>query len=71
MTARANAKISEDFVYNAVGDLTKTRGFTYTYDAAGQMLMRQAECGRMDDQRGPRATRVRRQASRSAARGPR
>ncbi|MFD7819673.1 putative adhesin [Streptomyces sp. NPDC059698] len=40
MTARANARISEDFVYNSVGDLTKTRGFAYTYDAAGQILTR-------------------------------
>ncbi|WP_405623976.1 DUF6531 domain-containing protein [Streptomyces sp. NBC_00076] len=40
MTARANAKLSEDFVYDAVGNLTKTRGFSYTYDAAGQMLTR-------------------------------
>nr|WP_243460381.1 RHS repeat-associated core domain-containing protein [Streptomyces sp. M54] len=40
MTARANARISEDFTYNSVGDLTKTRGFAYTYDAAGQMLTR-------------------------------
>ncbi|WP_405388003.1 DUF6531 domain-containing protein [Streptomyces sp. NBC_01102] len=45
MTARANAKISEDFVYNAVGDLTKTRGFAYTYDAAGQMLTRKYSDG--------------------------
>ncbi|WP_237304935.1 hypothetical protein [Streptomyces qaidamensis] len=35
MTARANAKISEDFGYDAVGNLAKTRGFSYTYDAAG------------------------------------
>ncbi|MFE3151823.1 DUF6531 domain-containing protein [Streptomyces sp. NPDC059218] len=40
MTARANAKLSEDFVYDAVGNLTKTRGFSYTYDAAGQILTR-------------------------------
>ncbi|MET8374148.1 RHS repeat domain-containing protein [Streptomyces microflavus] len=40
MTARANARISEDFGYDAVGNLTKTRGFAYTYDAAGQMLTR-------------------------------
>lgn len=45
MTARANAKISEDFVYNTVGDLTKTRGFAYTYDAAGQMLTRKYSDG--------------------------
>nr|WP_240925223.1 hypothetical protein [Streptomyces sp. 196(2019)] len=40
MTARANARISEDFGYDAVGNLTRTRGFAYTYDAAGQMLTR-------------------------------
>ncbi|MEU3290638.1 hypothetical protein [Streptomyces longwoodensis] len=38
MTSRANAKMSEDCVYEAVGNLTKTRGFSYTYNAAGQML---------------------------------
>ncbi|MFH8562469.1 DUF6531 domain-containing protein [Streptomyces sp. NPDC017988] len=40
MVSRANAQISEDFGYDAVGNLTKTRGFAYTYDAAGQMLTR-------------------------------
>ncbi|GGZ81565.1 MULTISPECIES: RHS repeat-associated core domain-containing protein [Streptomyces rochei group] len=45
MTARANSKISEDFVYDAVGNLTKTRGFAYTYDAAGQMLTRKYSDG--------------------------
>ena len=45
MTTRANAKISEDFVYDAVGNLTKTRGFSYTYDAAGQMLTRKYSDG--------------------------
>ncbi|MGW6792421.1 DUF6531 domain-containing protein [Streptomyces chartreusis] len=45
MTARANSKISEDFVYDEVGNLTKTRGFSYTYDAAGQMLTRKYSDG--------------------------
>ncbi|MEU3036536.1 DUF6531 domain-containing protein [Streptomyces griseoaurantiacus] len=45
MTARANSKISEDFGYDAVGNLTKTRGFAYTYDAAGQMLTRKYSDG--------------------------
>ncbi|UYQ66702.1 DUF6531 domain-containing protein [Streptomyces peucetius] len=45
MTARANSKISEDFVYDAVGNLTRTRGFAYTYDAAGQMLTRKYSDG--------------------------
>ncbi|WP_327370360.1 DUF6531 domain-containing protein [Streptomyces sp. NBC_01217] len=45
MVARANSKISEDFVYNTVGNLTKTRGFAYTYDAAGQMLTRKYSDG--------------------------
>ncbi len=45
MTARANATISEDFGYDAVGNLTKTRGFAYTYDAAGQILTRKYSDG--------------------------
>lgn len=45
MTARANSKISEDFGYDAAGNLTKTRGFSYTYDAAGQMLTRKYSDG--------------------------
>ncbi|MFH8935923.1 DUF6531 domain-containing protein [Streptomyces griseosporeus] len=45
MTSRANAKMSEDFVYDTVGNLTKTRGFSYTYDAAGQMLTRKYSDG--------------------------
>ncbi|MEV7345364.1 RHS repeat-associated core domain-containing protein [Streptomyces sp. NPDC093544] len=40
MTLRNNGVLSEDFVYNSAGQLTKTRGFSYTYDAAGQMLTR-------------------------------
>ncbi|MCW8096892.1 hypothetical protein [Streptomyces tauricus] len=35
-TTRANATMSEDFVYNLVGNLTKTRGFAYTYDPPGR-----------------------------------
>ncbi|MFB7272679.1 DUF6531 domain-containing protein [Streptomyces sp. NPDC056244] len=45
MTARVNSKMSEDFVYDAVGNLTKTRGFSYTYDAVGQMLTRKYSDG--------------------------
>ncbi|MFD9203989.1 RHS repeat domain-containing protein, partial [Streptomyces anthocyanicus] len=45
LTARANSKISEDFVYDEVGNLTKTRGFAYTYDAVGQMLTRKYSDG--------------------------
>ncbi|MFE5189856.1 hypothetical protein [Streptomyces sp. NPDC056628] len=37
--------VSEDFVYDEVGNLTKTRGFSYTYDAAGQMLTRKYSDG--------------------------
>ncbi|WP_238995483.1 RHS repeat-associated core domain-containing protein [Streptomyces cyaneogriseus] len=36
---------TEDFVYDPVGNLTKTRGFAYTYDAAGQMLTRKYSDG--------------------------
>ncbi|MGW1604563.1 DUF6531 domain-containing protein [Streptomyces eurythermus] len=45
LTSRANSKVSEDFVYDAVGNLTKTRGFAYTYDAVGQMLTRKYSDG--------------------------
>ncbi|MFD7379997.1 DUF6531 domain-containing protein [Streptomyces mirabilis] len=40
LASRANSSLSEDFVYDAVGNLKKTRGFSYTYDAAGQPLTR-------------------------------
>ncbi|WP_432095280.1 DUF6531 domain-containing protein [Streptomyces sp. bgisy100] len=40
MTQRNNGVLSEDFAYDNAGRLTKTRGFAYTYDAAGQMLTR-------------------------------
>ncbi|MCX4883529.1 DUF6531 domain-containing protein [Streptomyces sp. NBC_00847] len=40
MTQRANGVLSEDFGYDAAGQLTKTRGFSYTYDAAGHVLTR-------------------------------
>ncbi|MEU1107220.1 DUF6531 domain-containing protein [Streptomyces tibetensis] len=40
MTLRDNGALSEDFVYDNAGRLTKTRGFAYTYDAAGQILTR-------------------------------
>ncbi|MFI9423297.1 DUF6531 domain-containing protein [Streptomyces achromogenes] len=45
MTTRANDKVSEDFGYDAVGNLIKTRGFSYTYDAAGRMLTRKYSDG--------------------------
>ncbi|MYY06561.1 RHS repeat protein [Streptomyces sp. SID4913] len=41
LTARANSEVVEDFVYDEVGNLSSTRGFAYTYDAAGQMLTRE------------------------------
>ncbi|MFD0224425.1 polymorphic toxin type 17 domain-containing protein [Streptomyces hirsutus] len=40
MTLRDNGVVSEDFVYDNAGRLTKTRGFAYTYDDAGRMLTR-------------------------------
>ncbi|MGW7821813.1 polymorphic toxin type 17 domain-containing protein [Streptomyces puniciscabiei] len=40
MTLRNNGVLSEDFGYDADGQLTKTRGFSYTYDAAGHILTR-------------------------------
>ncbi|MER5549754.1 DUF6531 domain-containing protein [Streptomyces sp. NPDC002589] len=40
MTLRNNGVLSEDFGYDADGRLTKTRGFAYTYDAAGHILTR-------------------------------
>ncbi|MFI0243082.1 DUF6531 domain-containing protein [Streptomyces sp. NPDC016845] len=45
LTARANAKMSEDFVYDALNRLTKTRGFAYTYDDAGHLLTRKYSDG--------------------------
>lgn len=45
MTSRTNGVIAEDFAYDAIGQLTKTRGFQYAYDAAGNMLTRKYSDG--------------------------
>ncbi|MCZ4509092.1 DUF6531 domain-containing protein [Streptomyces sp. ActVer] len=45
MTLRNNGIVSEDFVYDNAGHLTKTRGFSYTYDATGQILTRKYSDG--------------------------